>query len=143
MGEPSGDTGSLVIHVSNVCFERHAMKTVGEILAEKPERKGRPVMAVSESKEVPQWPCWTFQLNADRYSYKKAPSYDQDGAVMTFWQAHPEHWKYRCLEDLLCDTKVVRMCTMCDPCHRKVIAWEREYWAERRLKQKREEANGR
>ena len=112
------------------------MKSVGEILAEKHERSGPPRMAVAEVKEIAEWPCWTYQLNSDIYTYGKAPSYDTEGGRMSFWQAHLEHWKYRDLEDAFCDQKVVRMNTMCDSCHRKVIAWEREYWAAKKAARK-------
>lgn len=92
---------------------------------------------MSEWFEVPQYVCWTTQMNMDMGKYRESPMVAK-GVRLTFWQAHPEHWRYRDLEDLICDRKVVRMNVLCDSCHRRVLAWEREYWADRRAKAKKE-----
>lgn len=85
--------------------------------------------------EVPQYDCWTTQLNRDIYAYGKHP-HTKGGERQSFWQAHPEHWRYRDLEDLVCDRKVVRMNDLCDSCHRRVLAWERDYHAAKKRQRK-------
>lgn len=112
------------------------MKTLGEILAEantakhqRVVRQGGPVV-----EEIPQYACWTHELGLAMVRYAKEPSVDEKGALLTFWGAHPEHWRYRVLEGRMCDRKVNRMCVCCDDCGRVVVAFEKAYWAERRLK---------
>lgn len=83
---------------------------------------------MSVMKEVPQYCCWTQQLNADMASHARRT------AGKSFWSDHPEHWRYRDLEDLICDRKVVRMNDLCDSCHSRVLAWEREFYASRKAK---------
>lgn len=118
------------------------MKTIGEILAETSERKPQRVMRSTGAlvEEIPQFPCWTHELGLAMVRYAQEPSIDEHGNVLTYWQAHPEHWRYRVLEGRMCDRRNVRMCVCCDDCGRLVVGFERAYWAER--KARKAAANG-
>ena len=112
------------------------MKTLGDILAEVGESK-RPTIVRNNGPmvtEIPQYDCWTRTFNLSIIRYAKEPSVDQSGKVLTFWEANPEHWRYRVLEGRVCSAKVNRMCVCCDDCGRSVVRFEKAYWAERRAR---------
>jgi hypothetical protein len=112
------------------------LKTLGEILAEASTRTYKPVVRNEGPMvtEIPQYDCWTRTFNLSMVRYAKEPSVDQTGKVLTFWEAHPEHWRYRVLEGRVCSAQVNRMCVCCDDCGRIVVRFEKAYWAERRAK---------
>ena len=119
------------------------MKTIEEILTEQAEQGKRWKKREMKSpfpKEIGTYPCWATQINYDIWEYAKKPAAAEDGGLpLTFWEAHLEHWRYRILENLLCDQLVVRPNDVCDSCHRIVIAWEREYYARRKLRRAQEQ----
>ena len=84
-------------------------------------------------KEIPTWPCRTTQLQIDMGIYAEAPMV-RDGVRLSYWQAHPEHWRYRDMENVICDQLVFRANHMCEACNKRQWAWEKEQYRIRRLK---------
>lgn len=84
-------------------------------------------------KEIPTHRCRTAQLAIDMDMYAEFPSY-ADGRKLNYWEAHPEHWYYKCLEGLVCTNLNTRPMTMCEDCNRRQWAWQKEWSAERRRK---------
>lgn len=118
------------------------MKSIEEILNEQAEqgrRWKRREMKSPFPKEIPTHPCWATVINSGIWRYAKKPSMAEDGGPLSFWEAHPEHWKYRILEGLLCDQLVVSANETCQSCGVIVVAWEREYYARRKLRRAQEQ----
>jgi hypothetical protein len=88
-------------------------------------------------KEIPTYHCKTYQLQIDIDLYKSAPAV-KDGRRLSFWEAHPEHWYYRDLEDVLCDQMVFRFNEMCPSCNARQWAWQQEQYAIRKAQRARE-----
>lgn len=84
-------------------------------------------------KEIPTYHCRTFVLQGDIQLYHQQPLY-KDGRKLSFWEAKPEMWYYRDLEDVLCDQMVVRMNTMCPSCNARQWEYQKEVSAKRRAK---------
>jgi hypothetical protein len=84
-------------------------------------------------KEIPTYVCRTRSLQAELASYETHPV-RRDGRALSYWEAHPEHWRWKALESIVCDQMVFRMTELCQHCLRRQWAAEQEVYRERRVK---------
>lgn len=84
-------------------------------------------------KEIPTYPCKTRSLQHSLMSYEEHPV-RRDGRVLSYWEAHPEHWRMKAMEGIVCDQMVLRMSDMCKHCLRRFWDAEQEVYKQRRLK---------
>lgn len=84
-------------------------------------------------KEIPTYVCRTRSLQAELMSYAEHPV-RRDGRALSYWEAHPEHWRMKAMEGIVCDQMVYRMSDMCKFCLKRCWDAEQEVYKERRLK---------